>query len=118
MTWKVYAYDGCDTCRKALKYLTSQKTPYQKIPIVENPPSEAELKKMLGYVGDIRKLFNTSGQVYREMRLSEKLSTMSEAEAIKLLAKNGKLIKRPFVLTGRAGLVGFKESDWKRHIVE
>ena len=116
MTWKVYTYDGCDTCRKALKYLASHKVPHQKIPIVETPPTEAELKRMLGYVGDIRKLFNTSGQLYREMKLSEKLPQLSEAEAIRLLAKNGKLIKRPFALTGRSGMVGFKESEWKRHI--
>ncbi len=62
--------------------------------------------------GDIRKLFNTSGQQYRELKLKDKLPTMTAAEAIDLLAQNGKLIKRPFLLAEDVGLVGFKEDVW------
>jgi arsenate reductase len=110
---KIYEYDKCSTCKKALKYLDARKVPYERIPIVDQPPPPAELKKMLAHVGDIRKLFNTSGQVYREMKLGEKLPSMTEAQALKLLAANGKLIKRPFALGSDRGAVGFKEAEWK-----
>lgn len=113
---KLYAYDGCDTCRKAIRYLEKRKVAFEKIPIVDQPPTPAELKRMLGHVGDLKRLLNTSGQVYREMRLSEKLPAMSEAEVLGLLARNGRLIKRPFALSTQAGketgTVGFKESEW------
>jgi arsenate reductase len=111
---KVYEYDKCSTCKKALKFLDDRKVPYEKLPIVDKPPSLAELKKMLGHVGEVRKLFNTSGLVYREMKLGERLSGLSEAEALRLLASNGKLIKRPFVLGRDVGVVGFKEPEWKK----
>ena len=111
---KVYEYDKCSTCKKALKFLETRKVPFERIPIVERPPSLAELKKMLGFVGQVRKLFNTSGLVYRELKLGAKLSSLSEAEALKLLASNGKLIKRPFALQADRGMVGFKEAEWKK----
>lgn len=111
---KVYEYDKCSTCKKALKFLDTRKVAYQKLPIVEKPPTFAELRKMLSFVGDIRKLFNTSGVIYRELKLGEKLPAMTEAEALKLLAANGKLIKRPFALSAEQGLVGFKEAEWKK----
>jgi arsenate reductase len=111
---KVYQYDGCSTCKKALKFLEAKKVKFEKLPIVEKPPTVAELKKMAAYVGDFRKLFNTSGQLYREFGMSEKLKTMTEAQAIELLAKHGKLVKRPFVLGRDFGMVGFKEPEWKK----
>jgi arsenate reductase len=111
---KVYEYDKCSTCKKALKFLDARKVAYQRLPIVDQPPTLAELKKMLAHVGDLKKLFNTSGQVYREMKLGEKLGSMSESEALRLLASNGKLIKRPFALSGDKGMVGFKEVEWKK----
>lgn len=111
---KVYEYSGCSTCKKALKFLDARKIPYERVAIVERPPNVSELKEMLKHVGgDVRKLFNTSGQVYREMGLGEKLASLSEAEAFKLLASNGKLVKRPFILGSGAGAVGFKEDEWK-----
>ncbi len=64
---------------------------------------------------DFKKLFNTSGVLYREMKIAEKLkSGMTEAEALKLLSANGKLIKRPFILTEKSGTVGFNETEWKK----
>lgn len=119
MSVKVYEYAKCDTCRKALKFLDSQGVAYQKIPIVENPPSITELKQMLVYLkdngGTFKNLFNTSGQLYRELGISEKLKAgMTEPEALALLAKNGKLIKRPFVLTADDGIVGFNPTDWRK----
>lgn len=113
MTVRVYEYEKCSTCRQALKFLDARKVPYQRVPIVDQPPTMAELKAMLAYTGDLRRLFNTSGLAYREMGLGEKLKSMSQADALALLAKNGRLVKRPFVLLKDRGLLGFKEAEWK-----
>jgi Spx/MgsR family transcriptional regulator len=110
---KVYEYKGCGTCKKALKFLDTHHIEYKKIPIRETPPSKSELKKMLKSVGELKKLFNTSGQDYRQLNLKDKLPLLSEEEAITLLSQNGNLIKRPFVLDGTKGIVGFKEDPWK-----
>jgi arsenate reductase (glutaredoxin) len=119
MSTKVYEYSNCSTCKKALKFLSDKKISFEKIAIVEQPPSIKELKKMLGYLekegGSLKNLFNTSGQVYREMGVAEKLKAgMGESEALQLLSQNGKLIKRPFLLTTEGGTVGFKEDTWKK----
>ncbi|WP_374029577.1 arsenate reductase family protein [Bdellovibrio bacteriovorus] len=115
---KVYEYAKCSTCVKALKFLDAKKVKYDKLPIVDKAPSQKELKEMLAALkergGSIRNLFNTSGLVYKEMKLSEKLPTMTEAEALKLLSENGKLVKRPFVIGDDTHLVGFKEDEWKK----
>lgn len=111
MTVRVYEYEKCSTCRKAMKFLHGRKIECTSVPIVESPPSVAELKTMLGYVG-LKRLFNTSGVQYRELGMSEKLKTISESEALSLLSRNGKLVKRPFVLLKDRGLVGFVESEW------
>ena len=111
---KVYAYKNCSTCRKAIQYLDSTKRDYDEIAIRDTPPTKAELRKMLKvYDGDIRKLFNTSGGDYKEMKLKDKLPKMSNEKAIDLLSKNGNLVKRPFVIVGNTGVVGFKLEDWK-----
>ncbi|MNK70230.1 Regulatory protein MgsR [compost metagenome] len=114
---KVYEYAKCSTCVKALKFLDAKKVKYEKLPIVDKAPSQKELKEMLGALkergGSIRNLFNTSGVMYKEMKMTDKLPTMSEAEALKLLSENGKLVKRPFVIGDKAHLVGFKEDEWK-----
>ena len=116
---KIFEYKACSTCQKALKYLDSKKITYERIPIVEHPPTIAELKQMLKYIeaagGTFKNLFNTSGLQYRELKISDKIkSGMTKDEAIKLLSKNGKLIKRPFLLTNNNGTVGFKEETWKK----
>ncbi|MDG0817166.1 arsenate reductase family protein [Bdellovibrio svalbardensis] len=115
---KVYEYAKCSTCVKALKFLDAKKVSYQKLPIVDKAPSQTELKKMLTALkergGSIKNLFNTSGVLYKEFKISEKLPNMSEAEALKLLSEHGKLVKRPFVLGDDVALVGFKEDDWKK----
>jgi arsenate reductase len=113
MSVKVYEYEGCSTCRKALKFLDARKVAYEAVPIVETPPSKTELKVMLKFAGDLRLLFNTSGVLYREMGVGEKLKTLGEDEALALLAKHGKLVKRPFVLLPDRGLLGFKEDEWR-----
>lgn len=111
---KIYTYAKCSTCRKATKWLEEKGISFKEIPIRETPPSKTELKKMLGYYeGEIRRLFNVSGMDYRSMGLKDKLPQMSEKESIELLNSNGNLVKRPFLLTGDTGLVGFKEEEWK-----
>jgi Spx/MgsR family transcriptional regulator len=110
---KVYEYEGCSTCRKALKFLDARGVAYEAVPIVETPPSKAELKAMLAFAGDLRRLFNTSGVLYREMGVGKKLETLSEDDALALLAEHGKLVKRPFALLKDRGLLGFKEDEWK-----
>ena len=111
---KLYQYPNCSTCRKAIKLLNEQGVEFKSINITEKPPAKTELKAMLAsYDGEIRKLFNTSGVQYRDLNMKEKLPTMSAKDAIDLLAGNGKLIKRPFLLNlDKQGIVGFKEADW------
>ena len=115
---KIFEYNNCSTCKKALKYLDANKLRYEKIAIVETPPKLSELKQMLKYLKEqgkaIKNLFNTSGQVYREMNLSEKMKDLSEDELLALLSENGKLIKRPFLMTDKNGTVGFNEAEWKK----
>jgi Spx/MgsR family transcriptional regulator len=85
------------------------------IDITEQPPTKIELKKMLAhYDGEIKKLFNTSDVVYREMKLKDRLADLTVKEAIQMLSENGKLVKRPFLLTATSGVVGFKEDEWKK----
>ena len=114
---KFYEYAKCSTCVKAAKFLDKMGVDFKRLPIVDEPPTMTELKQMLTYLkqngGGLRQLFNTSGLVYKEMKLSEKMDQLSEAEGLKLLAANGKLIKRPFVLGEGVFLVGFKEDLWK-----
>ena len=110
----LYTYAGCDSCRKAIKWLESRGHLFENRPIRETPPSLDELRLMLGYYGgEFRKLFNVSGQDYRRMNLKELLPGMSEGAAIELLGGNGNLIKRPFALGEGWGRVGFKESEWE-----
>jgi arsenate reductase (glutaredoxin) len=109
----VYTYSGCSTCRDAIKWLRAQGASFTEKPIRVTPPSIAELRRMLGHQnGNLRRLFNSSGLEYRALKLSEKLPTLSEAEALTLLAGNGRLVKRPFVLGESFGLVGFDQTAW------
>ncbi|HRK02886.1 MAG TPA: Spx/MgsR family RNA polymerase-binding regulatory protein [Oligoflexia bacterium] len=109
----VYQYPKCSTCKNALKYLEKKKRAAEIRHIVETPPTRAELKKMLEHLdGNLRKMFNTSGLLYKELGLAKKLEKLSENEALDLLSKHGMLVKRPFVLSENRGWVGFKEKDW------
>lgn len=111
---KIYQYGKCSTCVKAIKFLRAKGHDLALVDITESPPSKAEIKTMLSHVGDPKKLFNTSGVQYRELALSAKLPSMTQGEMIDLLASNGRLVKRPFVLHRDIGLVGFKEDEWKK----
>ena len=115
MKLRLYEYKGCDTCRRAKKFLESRGLAFEAIPIREQPPTKAELKRMLAlYGGDLRRLFNTSGGDYKAMKLAARLPKLTGGEALDLLATNGNLVKRPFLLAGQSGLVGFKEDEWEK----
>ncbi len=110
---KLHTLKTCDTCRKAVKWLRENGIAFEEIPIREQPPSPAELRLALRTAGgDIRKLFNTSGQDYRALNLKDTLPSMTEADAITLLASNGNLIKRPFLVKGDIALAGFDVAKW------
>ena len=109
----VYTYANCDSCRKAVKWLQANGITFTEKPIRETPPTPAELRAMLAFQGgDLRKLFNTSGLDYRAQKIGEQLPSLTEAQALTLLAANGNLVKRPFALSPTLGLVGFKEETW------
>ena len=108
-------YPLCGTCRKAKKWLEENGVPYNNRLIVEENPTVDELKAWIPRSGlPLKKFFNTSGQIYKEMNLKEKLPTMSEEEQIALLATNGKLVKRPLMVSDDTVLVGFKPEDWEK----
>ena len=111
---QVYCYSRCTTCKKAIKWLDDNKIKYDLIDIKENHPDEKTLRmchKKSGLL--LRRFFNTSGQIYREMELSKKLPDMSEDDMFKLLASDGMIVKRPLLIAGDTVLVGFKEEEWK-----
>jgi arsenate reductase len=112
MTIKMYAYAGCGTCRNAQKWLQSQGLTPTVLPIRETPPTRDELHLALKAIGSVRKLFNTSGGDYKSMGMKDRLPTLSEEEAIELLATHGNLVKRPFVLHPNGILVGFDTTTW------
>jgi arsenate reductase (glutaredoxin) len=111
---RVFQYPQCSTCKKALKWLAARDIGFDSIDIVQSPPTKTELREALKGSGlPLKKLFNTSGVSYREGRFGERLATMSEAEALDALAKDGKLIKRPVVLGKGVALVGFDEQAYE-----
>jgi arsenate reductase len=111
----VYQYPKCSTCRKALKWLESKKIAFDKIDISTAPPTKAQLAAAQKAAGvPVKKMFNTSGESYRNGGFKEKLETMSDADAFAELAKDGKLIKRPLVVGDRLALFGFNEAEWAK----
>ena len=118
MKLKVYEYRKCSTCKNALKWLDAKGVAYEAIQIRDTPPTKTELKKMLKhYDGALKRLFNTSGMDYRALNMKDKLPDLSVEEAITLLAGNGMLVKRPFVLGKDVGLVGFKADKWEEALL-
>lgn len=111
---KVYCYAKCTTCKKALKWLDDNKIEHTVIDIKEDHPDEQTLRQLHKKSGlPLKRFFNTSGQLYREMELSRKLPEMSEDEMFRLLASDGMLVKRPLLITEDKVLTGFKEEDWR-----
>jgi arsenate reductase (glutaredoxin) len=110
-----YGYKKCDTCRKAEKALTGLGREYAFVDITENPPSRAALKKIAAQSGaDPKKLFNTSGVQYKELKIKDKAPKLSESEILDLLAGNGRLIKRPLVTDGAKSTVGFEAAAFAK----
>ena len=111
---KVYCYAKCTTCKKALAWLDENKIEYQLIDIKADHPDEETLRQLYRKSClPLKKFFNTSGMLYREMELSKKLPDMSEDEMIRLLASDGMLVKRPLLITDEKVLTGFKEAEWR-----
>lgn len=109
----IIQYPKCSTCKSALKSLQSKGNDVQSRNIVEQTPTAAELKEIVRNSGlELKKFFNTSGDVYRELGLKDKLAAMSEDEKYELLASNGMLIKRPIVTDGQKVTVGYKEEQY------
>ena len=107
---KLYGYKKCSTCRKAEKALIELGIDYQYIDITETPPSATALKKWVKSSElDPKKLFNTSGEQYRSLGIKHQLPELTQADIFKMLAGNGRLIKRPIVTDGTHATVGFKE---------
>lgn len=111
----LYTLASCDTCRQAKAWLSRRGWAFEEKPIREHPPTSEELTTMLAaYGGEIRRLVNTAGREFRALGLGETLPTLREDEVIALLAGNGSLVKRPFLIGERVALVGFDESSWSR----
>ncbi len=107
-------YPKCTTCKKAKKWLDEHNVKYDDRHIKEQNPSFEELSSWMENSGiPIRKLFNTSGILYREMQLKDKLPTMTDEEMLKLLSTDGMLVKRPLIIDEKVILVGFKENEWE-----
>lgn len=110
-------YPKCSTCKKAKKWLDEHNVEYTERHIVENNPTYDELKEWFNKSGlPLKRFFNTSGLLYKEMKLKDKLSTMSEDEQLQLLATNGMLVKRPMIVGENTVLTGFKENEWSESI--
>ena len=102
-------YAKCTTCQKARKWLDENKIDYDERPIKEQNPSADELRAWQAKSDlPLRKFFNTSGMLYRDLNLKDKLPTMTDEEMLALLATDGMLVKRPLLVTDSAALPGFK----------
>ncbi len=109
----IYEYPKCSTCRKALTFLRERGLATESRDITTGPPPRAELERLYRLSGlPLRRWFNTSGESYKAGAFSERLPTLSEAQALDALAADGKLIKRPVLVRGDTVLVGFDEAAW------
>ena len=112
LSLKVYSYSKCSTCRKALKWLENNSINYEVIDIINEPPSREIISEAISQVGTSKKLFNTSGLSYRNLG-AKAVNSMTEEEKLNHLIKDGRLIKRPLLISSKGGiLVGFKMEEW------
>lgn len=110
---KVFVYRKCSTCMKAIKWLDEHQISYEERTIKEENPTYEELRSYYEKSGlPLKKFFNTSGMIYKELGLKDKLKDMSEDEQLKLLATDGMLVKRPLVIGDDFVLTGFREKEW------
>ena len=114
---KVYCYNRCSTCKKALKWLDEKGIAHEVVDIKADHPDEEKLRKYHAASGlPLKRFFNTSGKQYRELGLSKKLPGMSEDEQYALLATDGMLVKRPLLIGDDFVLTGFKEAEWEEKL--
>ena len=112
-------YPKCTTCQKAKKWLDQQGADYQARDIKEDNPTLEELTDWYRRSGlPLKRFFNTSGMLYKEMQLKDKLLSMSEEEQLKLLATDGMLVKRPLIIGDQVVLTGFKEAEWTEKLLQ
>ena len=115
---RVYCYPTCGTCKKAFKWLDENKIGYEKRHIVEAKLTVKEVEDIYKKSGlPIQKMFNTSGRVYKELNLKEKLKDMTEKEKLELLASDGMLLKRTILVNRTFALIGFKEDEYKEKLL-
>ena len=118
MELTVLCYSKCSTCQKALKWLNEHGISYTERPIKEEHPSKEELRTWFQKSGlPLKRFFNTSGNLYKQLQLKDRLPQMSEEEQLDLLASDGMLVKRPLVVGENFVLTGFKEPEWKEKIL-
>lgn len=110
-------YPPCSTCQKAKKWLTEHEISFTSRHIKEQNPSAQELAAWQKKSGlPLKRFFNTSGLKYKELKLKDRLASMSEDEQLELLASDGMLVKRPLVIDGETVLTGFKEAEWQEKL--
>ncbi|OXM17163.1 arsenate reductase family protein [Paenibacillus herberti] len=110
----IYEYSKCGTCRKAIKDLEEGGRELHRIPVFDEPPTKEQLRELVHKSGlPLKKFYNTSGEVYKELGLKDKLGDMSEEEQLQLLASNGRLLKRPIVTDGSKVTVGYKPEEYR-----
>ena len=115
---KVYCYSRCTTCRRALTWLDENGVEYELLDIKEQHPDEEALREYYAMSGlPLKRFFNTSGVLYKELELSKRLPSMSEDEQFRLLASDGMLVKRPLVIGDGFVLAGFKLPDWESKLL-
>lgn len=111
----VLCYEKCSTCKKALKWLEKQGVEYTERPIKEENPSKEELREWYQKSGlPLKRFFNTSGMLYRELKLKDRLPDMPEEEQLDLLASDGMLVKRPLLVSEKVICPGFREAEWQK----
>ncbi len=111
-------YPKCSTCKKAKKWLDDNNVEYTERDIAAENPSFDELKEWYEKSGlPLKRFFNTSGMLYREMNLKDKLTEMSEQEQLELLSTNGMLVKRPLVIKDNTVLTGFRVKEWEEKLL-
>jgi arsenate reductase len=118
MAITVYSYPKCSTCRKALAWLGEHDIEHRVVHIVDHPPSAKLLGEVLRTSAlPVKALFNTSGESYREGGFKDKLPQLSERDALAALARDGKLVKRPLLVSDGLALVGFREEAWAQALL-
>ena len=111
-------YPKCSTCMKAKKWLEEKGMVYELRDIKTDNPTAEELKEWHRKSGlPLKRFFNTSGNLYKEMKLKDRLPDMNEEEQFALLASDGMLVKRPILVAGEKVLVGFKEKEWEENLI-